>query len=360
MPPADTPSASRRGTPAAPRRGAPAAFPADSVWTAEDRWGAVRCRLGRHRAPYSVLPGIYALNRPDALSPILVTANYKLTFDLLRRALGSVPCWILVLDTHGKSVGCGMASGAFSIAELAKEILDRRLSLLVDHRRVVAPPLAREALASAELTRHTGFEVRFGPWRPADLLQFLRSGCPDLPVQPAPLGLAQRALLVPGEVWQSLPLLAGYALVAFVFAGLTPAGLRLDRAWDGLWPLVALGAGATAAGSVLAPLLPASLLLAPAPPARTAAAGWALGAAATAVLLHAARLSAGMDPFLLAACYAFLPAAAAGLALRFRRAAPERDRAARIPRLARALGIAAATVTLAGLVLSKLRGWGMM
>ena len=345
---------------AAPRRGAPAAFPADSVWTAEDRWGAVRCWLGRHRARYSVLPGIYALNRPNALSPILLTASYKLTFDLLRRALRAVPCWVLALETRGRSVGCGMASGELSTAELAKEVLDRRLSLLVDHRRIVAPPLAREALQSAQLLRYTGFELRFGPWRLGDLPEFLRAGCPELPAQPAPFGLGQRVLLIPGEVWQSLPLLAGYALVAFVYAGLSPAGLRLDRAWDGLWPLVALGAGATAAGSVLAPLLPPATLLQPAPPSRTAAAGWALGAAATAALLHLARLSAGMDPFLLTACYAFLPAAAAGLALRFRKAAPESDRAARIPRPAIALGIAAVVVTIACLVLSKLRGWGMI
>ena len=61
------------------------------------RWG-----IGRMSA--SVTPGIYGIGKPDANSPVLVTANYRLTFDALRKELSGISAWILVLDTRGVNV----------------------------------------------------------------------------------------------------------------------------------------------------------------------------------------------------------------------------------------------------------------
>ena len=43
--------------------------------------------LGWRRNGYRVAPGLYAVGRPDAQAPVLVTANYKLSFDTLRSNL---------------------------------------------------------------------------------------------------------------------------------------------------------------------------------------------------------------------------------------------------------------------------------
>ena len=43
-------------------------------------------------------------DHPDAMAPVFVTANYKLSFDHLRRALRGLDAWLLVLDTDRKSV----------------------------------------------------------------------------------------------------------------------------------------------------------------------------------------------------------------------------------------------------------------
>jgi len=60
--------------------------PAD--WSRRDGLGRLKCRLfNSFRMSYTVEPGIYALGSPDGRSPVLVTANYKLSFDLLRREL---------------------------------------------------------------------------------------------------------------------------------------------------------------------------------------------------------------------------------------------------------------------------------
>ena len=70
----------------------------------KDLLGSFKVRLGIGRMSYTVDPGLYALGHPDHDSPVLVTANYKLSFDHLRRELRGRNLWILVLDTHGMHV----------------------------------------------------------------------------------------------------------------------------------------------------------------------------------------------------------------------------------------------------------------
>ncbi|MEI7673431.1 MAG: mercury methylation corrinoid protein HgcA, partial [Deltaproteobacteria bacterium] len=65
-----------------------------------------KARWGVGRMHYAVDPGLYALGRPGAKSPVFVSANYKMSFDHLRRSLRGRDGWILVLDTVGINVWC--------------------------------------------------------------------------------------------------------------------------------------------------------------------------------------------------------------------------------------------------------------
>jgi hypothetical protein len=67
--------------------------------TFTDLLGACKARLGIGRMDYAVKPGLYAVGKPDAASDVLVSANYKLTFDTLRKNLAGLNCWLLLLDT---------------------------------------------------------------------------------------------------------------------------------------------------------------------------------------------------------------------------------------------------------------------
>ena len=62
---------------------------------------------------YKVDPGLYAIGNPNERSPVLVTANYKMSFDNLREALPGRDAWILVLDTRGINVWCAAGKGTF-------------------------------------------------------------------------------------------------------------------------------------------------------------------------------------------------------------------------------------------------------
>ena len=69
---------------------------------------------------YTVEPGLYSVGNPGNDSPVLVSANYKLTFDVLRRNLAGLNCWLLILDTKGINVWCAAGKGTFGTDELTK------------------------------------------------------------------------------------------------------------------------------------------------------------------------------------------------------------------------------------------------
>lgn len=52
-----------------------------------DRWGTIGARIGFIRRNYRVVPGLYAVGQPSKQSPVLVTANYKLSFCKTARGL---------------------------------------------------------------------------------------------------------------------------------------------------------------------------------------------------------------------------------------------------------------------------------
>ncbi len=327
-------------------------------WTAEDRRGAIRCRLGAFRMRWRVEPGLYAAGRPDEDSPVLVTASYRLGFDMLRRDLRGTACWILVLDTNGINVWCAAGAGTFGTEEVVFRVQKSRVAEVVRHRTLVLPQLAAPGVSAGEVTRQTGFAVRWGPVRSRDIPAYLGSGLEAIPAMRAvSFDVQDRAVLVPMEVGQSLRRFPAFAFAAILFAGLGPGGVTLGRAWAGSWPLFALGLGAILSGSVLVPLLLPLL-----PPRAFSAKGWAVGAVVTAALLHGLGMAAGKDPFFIAACWLFFPAASAWMAMAFTGATPFTGHSGVRAELRAALPIyiAAAVLTLAALVLSKLRLWGLL
>src|SRR4030042_1257472 len=92
-------------------------------WSHADRWGHIRSRMSAFRMNYAINPGLYAIGTPDADSDIFVSANYKFSFDILRRELMGINGWILVLDTKGINLWC--AAGK---ANLRTDALVRRIT----------------------------------------------------------------------------------------------------------------------------------------------------------------------------------------------------------------------------------------
>ena len=128
-----------------------------------DYLGACRMRLGIGRMHYRVTPGLYAVGRPTAESPALVTANYKLTLDHLRSELGATDAWVLVLDTQGVNVWCAAGKGTFGTDEIVRQVAATRLAEVVSHRQLVVPQLGAPGVAAHQVKNRCGFRVIYGP-----------------------------------------------------------------------------------------------------------------------------------------------------------------------------------------------------
>jgi hypothetical protein len=141
-----------------------------------DVLGSWKCRWSIGRMDYKVDPGLYAVGAPDDKSPVLVTANYKMTFDRLREKLGGLHLWILVLDTDGVNVWCAAGKGTFGTDELVTRISSTRLSAVVSHRTLILPQLGAVGIAAHEIAKRSSFRVVYGPVRATDVPAFLANG----------------------------------------------------------------------------------------------------------------------------------------------------------------------------------------
>ena len=203
---------------------------------------------------YRVDAGLYAIGEPNAESPVFVTANYKLTFDLLRRAISSIDGWILVLDTLGINVWCAAGKGTFGTDELLDRIKSSHLADIIAHKKLILPQLAGPGVASSEVKKRSGFQVVYGPIRAEDIPEFLRQGLKaGERMRTKEFRLRERLALIPMEVVPALKnalhAAAGLIVLSFLFSGLS---ISKALGWFAI-PAAAIAASIVA-GAVLAPL----------------------------------------------------------------------------------------------------------
>ncbi|HHV64847.1 MAG TPA: acetyl-CoA synthase subunit gamma [Peptococcaceae bacterium] len=168
--------------------------------TFQDKLGAWKARWGINRMNYKVEPGLYRLGNPNENSPVLVTANYKLTFDSLRKELSGLDTWILVLDTKGINVWCAAGKGTFGSNELINRMAIVQLDKIVAHRTLILPQLGAPGVSAHEVTKYTGFKVIYGPVRAKDIKEFIQSGMKATPeMRTLKFSVYDRLVLTPIE-----------------------------------------------------------------------------------------------------------------------------------------------------------------
>ena len=224
--------------------------------TREDSLGMLRARLGIGRNHYKVAPGLYALGRPDTDSPVLATANYKLSFDQLRSSLEDADAWLLILDTRGINVWCAAGKGTFSTAEVIERVRLSCLDKVIRHRRLILPQLGASGVSAREVRKGCGYEIVWGPVRAADIKAFLAAGLKaEEAMRRVTFSMGERMVLVPVEVALTRKPLLWALLAIFVLSGIGPHVFSLSAAWErGAMAALACLAGVLA-GSVAVPCL---------------------------------------------------------------------------------------------------------
>jgi len=221
-----------------------------------DYAGMVRVRLGLKRDQYKIAPGLYCVGAPDSESPILVTANYKLTFDVLRKELKSINAWILVLDTRGINVWCAAGKELFSTKEVVDRVKLSQVGKVVSHNQLILPQLAATGVAAHQVKKQSGFKVIYGPVRAKDLPKFLANGFKSEPyMRTVTFSARDRFILIPVEL-AHLPKPSLWILIAaFVISGIGTSVFSFSAAWlRGSVLAIAYVAGILA-GAIATPIL---------------------------------------------------------------------------------------------------------
>ena len=228
----------------------------DTTLKIEDFAGTLRARLGISRDSYRVAPGLYSVGRPGAESPVLVTANYKLSFDSLRRELTSIDAWILVLDTRGVNVWCAAGKRTFSTEEVIRQVYLVGLEKLVSHRELILPQLGAPGVSSQAVKKGCGFKVIWGPIRAKDLKTFLTNGRKaEAMMRQLTFALGERTVLIPVELSLIVKPSLAILLIIFMLSGIGPDMFSFSAAWfRGLNGTVAYLFGVLA-GAVVVPIL---------------------------------------------------------------------------------------------------------
>ena len=329
-----------------------------TVWTFADYWGMIKSRSGGYRMRYTVAPGLYALGAPDKDSDVFVTANYKLSFDILRRSLSSLNAWVLVLDTKSINVWCAAGKGTFGTDELVKRIIEVKLDAVVSHRRVILPQLGAVGVNAADVRKRTGFRVSFGPVEARDIPAYIRAGYKKTKeMSTMRFTMLDRLVLTPMEInpaMKKFPWVAAGILLVF---GLQPSGLLFNEAWFNGLPFQVLGLLSVLAGALVTPVL------LPFVPFRSfAVKGWIMGVLSVFVAIRYFELSVVQDPILLAVAYLLFPALSSYIALQFTGSTTftgmsgvKKELKIGIP-----LYIGAASISLILIVVFKLREWGLV
>jgi len=311
--------------------------------TSKDRRGAWKVRWGMGRMEFLVPPGLYALGSPTPEAPVVVTANYKLSYDLVRAALAGRSLWLLVLETYGINVWCAAGKGTFGTEEIVNRVQATGLAAIVSHRRLLLPILGAPGVAAHEVARLTGFSCHYAAIRAADLPEYLDNGMLTTPaMRELTFTTRERLVLLPVELVSALKPSSMVAL-----------GLFLLFAWlggitAGLGALLAYG-GAMLTGIVAAPLCLPWL------PGRSFAVKGACAGLGWALLFLQITRAHNLPAATLAAAILILPAVSSFHTLNFTGCTPYTSRSGVKKEMRHALPLMACAIA-AGVVLAVMGG----
>jgi hypothetical protein len=224
--------------------------------TMQDYFGSFKVRWGIHRDRYRVDPGLYAVGTPNEHSDILVTANYKLSFDTVRKNLHGLNVWLLVLDTKGVNVWCSAGKGTFGTKELVYRIQATSLSTIVKHKRLLLPQLGATGVAAHLVKELSGFTVIYGPVRISDIQSFIQADYKATKeMRRVNFDMYDRLKLIPNDIVYNIRYFLALFIVISFLSGINANGYSVQQVLENIVPIIKIIAMGYFAGLVLTPLL---------------------------------------------------------------------------------------------------------
>ncbi|MEW5735961.1 MAG: HgcAB-like fusion protein [Thermodesulfobacteriota bacterium] len=120
--------------------------------------------------------GLQKIGEPDSASPVIVTCNFFTTVKRLKKALAGLDVWLLVAESKGVNVWCAAGGEEFNTHSVVSAVKVSGIADMVDHRRLILPPLCAPGVKASAVREETGFKVSWGPVWLQDIPAYLNNG----------------------------------------------------------------------------------------------------------------------------------------------------------------------------------------
>ncbi len=123
--------------------------------------------------PFAARTGLIRVGSPGRDSPVLVTGNFDLTVERVKKALEGLDLYLLVANSRGINVWCASAGGLFTEHDVISVIKTSGIEGLVNHRRLILPQLSATGIRREIIKEKTGWSPLFGPVYAKDLREYI-------------------------------------------------------------------------------------------------------------------------------------------------------------------------------------------
>jgi NAD-dependent dihydropyrimidine dehydrogenase PreA subunit len=126
--------------------------------------------------PFPCKTGLVRIGNPGRNAPVLLTCNFRLTVERVRRALEGIDSYLLVANSRGVNVWCAATGGLLTHHDVVSVLKTSGIQDVVDHRQVILPQLAATGIEGNIIHKKTGWRVIWGPVYAASIPGFLSRG----------------------------------------------------------------------------------------------------------------------------------------------------------------------------------------
>jgi NAD-dependent dihydropyrimidine dehydrogenase PreA subunit len=126
--------------------------------------------------PFPCRTGLVRIGNPGRSAPVLLTCNFGLTVERVKRALRGTDAYLLVANSRGVNVWCAATGGLLTDHDVVSVLKTSGIEDLVDHRQVILPQLAATGIEGKVVRDKTGWTVAWGPVRADMIPAFLSRG----------------------------------------------------------------------------------------------------------------------------------------------------------------------------------------
>ncbi|MFQ5660333.1 MAG: HgcAB-like fusion protein [Gammaproteobacteria bacterium] len=151
--------------------------------------------------PFPCKTGLVKIGTPGRNAPVLLTGNFCLTVERVRRALKGIDAYLLIANSRGVNVWCAATGGLLSNHDVVSVLKTSGIEDLVDHQQVILPQLAATGIEAKIIHKKTGWKVVWGPVYATSIPAFLSSGYHEKSVEMRTVSFAWAQRLEMAVAW---------------------------------------------------------------------------------------------------------------------------------------------------------------